>query len=87
MRDKDIKNAKISHTQGHRVPKWAEGMTASELHTQHPEAGQRYDDLQMKLIKYNSEELFLTILPFSLQQHYISSLSRLGEQLSLQSHI
>ncbi len=43
---------KTSTTQkhGHGVPKWAEGLTASELHTQHPEARQRYDDLQMKLI-------------------------------------
>ncbi len=50
LRDKDINNAKISHSQGHGVPKWAEGLTASELHTQYPETRQRYDDLQMRLI-------------------------------------
>ncbi len=50
LRDKDINNAKASHTQGHGVPKWAEELTASELNSQHPEARQRYDDLQMRLI-------------------------------------
>ncbi len=50
LRDRDISNAKASHTQGQGVPKWAEGVTATELHTQHPEARLRYDALQIVLI-------------------------------------
>ena len=44
LRDKDINNARISQSQGHEVPKWAEGLAASELNSQHAEARRRYDD-------------------------------------------
>ncbi len=44
LRNKDINNARISHSQGHEVPKWAEGLAASKLYSQYAEARRRYDD-------------------------------------------
>ncbi len=50
MRERDISNAKASHTQGQEVPKWAEGLTATELNSQQPAARLRYDALQILLV-------------------------------------
>ncbi len=49
LRDKDITNAKLSQSQGHEVPKWAEGLATSEINSLNAEARRRYDDHQMQL--------------------------------------
>ena len=50
LRDKDISNTRLSQSQGHEVPKWAEGLATSEISSQNAEARRRYDDHQMQLI-------------------------------------
>jgi hypothetical protein len=50
LRDKDITNAKISQSQGHEVPKWAEGLATSEINSLNAEARRWYDDHQIQLI-------------------------------------
>jgi hypothetical protein len=50
LRDKDINNARVSQSQGHEVPKWAEGLSITEINSLNAEARRRYDDYQMQLI-------------------------------------
>ena len=50
LRDKEINNARVSQSQGHEVPKWAEGLSITEINSLNAEARRRYDDHQMRLI-------------------------------------
>jgi hypothetical protein len=50
LRDKDINNARISQSQGHEVPRWAEGLATTDINSLNAEARRRYDDHQMQLI-------------------------------------
>ena len=50
MRDKDISNTKLSQSQGHEVPKWADGLATSEINSLNAEARRRCDNHQMQLI-------------------------------------
>ena len=50
LRDKQISNASVQRSKGLEVPKWAEGLTSSEIISTNAEARRRFDQHQMQLI-------------------------------------
>jgi hypothetical protein len=50
LRDKEISNANALLSQGLGIPKWAEGLSASEICSTNAEARRRYDNYQIQLI-------------------------------------